>query len=50
MIFKRFSSNMKYKDIVRIKKNRANEYYLLYYYLNNNIFCYNHIKFYCLNI
>lgn len=49
MIFKRFSPNIKYKD-VQIKKNRANQCYLLYYYLNNSIFCYNHIKFYCLNI
>lgn len=29
MIFKRFSSNMEYKDIVQIKKNRANEYYYI---------------------
>lgn len=39
MLFKRFSFNIKYKDIVEIKKNnRANEYCLLYYYLNINIF------------
>lgn len=51
MTFKRFSFNIKYKNIVEIKKNnnRANEYCLLYYYLNINIF-FIIIKFYCLNI